>query len=239
MLLFNKPKDWTSFDVVNKVRWLIKTHLKNNAVPNSQSSIRSPKLKVGHAGTLDPLATGLLILCTGKMTKQIDEFQAQQKEYTGTIQLGGTTASYDSETPVLQEFKTSHINENMVFEAAKYFTGAISQIPPAFSALKVDGKRAYVSARKGEVVELKTREVTILQFEIINTDLENKKTVDFRVVCSKGTFIRSLANDFGKYLNSGAFLSSLCRTKIGDFDLKDAWELTDFEKHIQSLPSKK
>ncbi|MBI3483480.1 MAG: tRNA pseudouridine(55) synthase TruB [Bacteroidetes bacterium] len=201
VLLVNKPLEWTSFDVVNKLRYKLKTK------------------KVGHAGTLDPLATGLLIICTGKMTKRIDEFQAQEKEYTGKFVLGQSTPSHDLETPVSEAQDISAITENEIHAATQKFIGAIRQVPPLHSAIKVDGKRAYKLARKGKEVELKPREVFIKEFEITNID---KPVIAFRVVCSKGTYIRSLARDFGQTLGTVAFLSELCRTRIGEFKLADA-----------------
>jgi tRNA pseudouridine55 synthase len=201
VLLIDKPLEWTSFDVVNKLRYRLKTK------------------KIGHAGTLDPLATGLLIICTGKMTKRIDEFQAQEKEYTGTFVLGQSTPSYDLETEVSEAQDISGISEDEIHLAAKKFIGTIQQVPPMHSAIKVDGKRAYKLARKGKEVELKPREIFIKEFEITSID---KPNVAFRVVCSKGTYIRSLARDFGQALGTVAYLSELCRTRIGDFKLSDA-----------------
>lgn len=219
VILIDKPLEWTSFQAVNKVRWLIK------------KSFGFKKIKVGHAGTLDPLATGLLIICTGKFTKKIDTFQAQEKEYTGTFTLGATTPSYDLETEIDQNFDISEITSEQIHEATKQFIGEIQQQPPVFSALKKDGKRLYEFARNGEEVEIPFRKITISEFEITRIDLPN---VDFRVVCSKGTYIRSLANDFGKALNNGAHLSALRRTKIGDFSVANAISISDFES---SLPS--
>jgi len=217
ILLIDKPLGWTSFQVVNKVRWLIR----------KQFSIK--KIKVGHAGTLDPLATGLLIICTGKFTKQIDTYQAQQKEYTGTITLGATTPSYDLETEVDQTFDISGITSEMIHETSQKFIGEIQQRPPVFSALKKDGKRLYEFARAGEQVDVPTRTVTISAFEIPQIELPN---VDFRVACSKGTYIRSLAHDFGKALENGGHLSSLRRTRIGNFSVDDAITLENFEKTL-------
>ncbi len=216
VLLFNKPKDWTSFDAVKKVRNLCRTK------------------KVGHAGTLDPLATGLLIICTGPKTKEIQFIQADEKEYTGTFFLGATTASYDLETEVEQTFDISHIDESKIKSATKKFIGKILQIPPLHSAVKVNGQRAYKMARRGEDHVLDAKEILIREFEITNIQLP---VVEFRVVCSKGTYIRSIANDFGKALNAGAYLQSLCRTRIGNYFLKDAWEIKDFAESelIQSL----
>lgn len=219
VLLIDKPLHWTSFQVVNKMRWEIR------------QAFNLKKIKVGHAGTLDPLATGLLIICTGKMTKEIDTFQAQIKEYTGTIVLGSTTPSFDLETEINESFPTGHITEALIKETANQFTGEIMQFPPVFSAIKKDGKRLYEFARAGEAVEISARTVTIETFEI--THIDNMK-IDFRVVCSKGTYIRSLANDFGKALQSGAHLSALRRTKIGDFDVKDAVSIETFIENISS-----
>jgi tRNA pseudouridine55 synthase len=227
VLLIDKPLHWTSFQVVNKLRWEIR------------QAFKIKKIKVGHAGTLDPLATGLLIICTGKMTKEIDSYQAQVKEYTGTIVLGSTTPSFDLETEVNETFPTSHITEALIKEATKQFIGEIQQIPPVFSAIKKDGKRLYEFARAGEDVEIKSRTVTILEFEITNIDTLNTLNtgslrVDFRAVCSKGTYIRSLANDFGKALQSGAHLSALRRTKIGDFHVDNSVSVETFIKNLAS-----
>jgi tRNA pseudouridine55 synthase len=211
VLLLDKPLEWTSFDVVAKVRNIIRK--------------KEGKVKVGHAGTLDPLATGLLILCTGKKTKTIESYQAQQKEYTGEITLGATTPSFDGETEVDQTYDIAHIDQSLIEETVAKFTGEIDQIPPMFSAVKVDGKRLYKHARKGQVVEIEPRKITIHEFEITNIDLPK---LEFRVVCSKGTYIRSLARDFGKALNAGAYLSALRRTKIGDFDVDNAYIVDEF-----------
>ncbi|WP_034918526.1 tRNA pseudouridine(55) synthase TruB [Gillisia sp. CAL575] len=215
ILLFDKPLGWTSFQLVNKVRWLIR------------QSCKIKKIKVGHAGTLDPLASGLLIICTGKFTKRIEELQGQEKEYTGTFTLGGTTPSYDLETKIDQTFPIDHISEENIQEATKNFLGEISQVPPVFSALKKDGKRLYEYARNGEDVEIPSRKVSVSAFEITNFEMPK---VDFRIACSKGTYIRSLAFDFGKALNSGAHLSALRRTKIGTFNVEDSLDLESFEK---------
>lgn len=218
VLLIDKPLGWTSFQVVNKLRWRIR----------KEFDIK--KIKVGHAGTLDPLASGLLIICTGKFTKKIDTYQGQIKEYTGEITLGETTPSYDLETEVNETFSTEHISEDLIRETTKQFTGEINQKPPIFSAIKKDGKRLYELARAGETTEIKTRKITIETFEITKIDLPK---VEFRVVCSKGTYIRSLAYDFGKALNSGAHLSALRRTKIGDFSVVNAMEpLPYIEKYL-------
>lgn len=220
VILVDKPLEWTSFQVVNKIRWLIK----------KQFGLK--KIKVGHAGTLDPLASGLLILCAGKFTKRIDEFQAQDKEYTGTITLGGTTPSYDAETEVDQTFSTEHINEELLNETVKKFIGILQQQPPVFSALKKDGKRLYEYARKGEAVEIPTREIRIEEFEITRFELPE---VDFRVVCGKGTYIRSLAHDLGKAMESGGYLTALRRTKIGAFDVANSQSISEIEDYIKSL----
>ena len=218
-LLIDKPLNWTSFQVVNKLRWHIR------------KTFNIKKIKVGHAGTLDPLATGLLVICTGKMTKQINIFQGQVKEYTGTFVLGSTTPSFDLETQIDKTYPTEHICENLIKTTTKQFIGDIEQYPPVFSAIKKDGKRLYEFARAGETVEIKSRTVTIKEFEIIR--FENNE-VDFRVVCTKGTYIRSLANDFGKALQSGGHLTVLRRSKIGDFHVDDALSIENF---IESLPS--
>lgn len=220
VLLIDKPLEWTSFQVVNKLRWEIR------------QKFNIKKIKVGHAGTLDPLATGLLILCTGKFTKKIESFQAQEKEYTGTITLGGTTPSYDLESEIDKVYPTEHISEDFIHEVAKTFVGDISQKPPIFSAIKKDGKRLYELARAGETTEIKSRDITISEFEITKIDMPN---VDFRVKCSKGTYIRSLAFDFGKALNSGAHLSALRRTMIGTFSVDDAETIEGFIERLSSL----
>lgn len=213
VLLIDKPLHWTSFQAVNKIRWEIR------------QALHIKKIKVGHAGTLDPLASGLLVICTGKMTKEIDTFQGQVKEYTGTIVLGSTTPSYDLETEINKTFPTTHLTEALIKETTKQFIGDIEQFPPVFSALKKDGKRLYEFARAGESVDIKSRTVNISEFEITNI---SGLQVDFRVVCSKGTYIRSLANDFGKALQSGGHLSALRRTKIGDFHVAHAVTIEDF-----------
>lgn len=211
MLLVDKPQDWTSFDVVNKIRYRLKHRL------------GVKKIKVGHAGTLDPMATGLLIICTGKMTKQIESFQAQEKVYTGTFTLGGTTPSYDKETPIDQTFSIDHIDAALIESTRKKFLGPLDQLPPMYSAIKVDGQPLYKKARKGIKLELKSRPIHIYDFEITQIKLPE---VDFSVRCSKGTYIRSLAHDFGKAMDSGAHLSKLCRTHIGEYALSNAWPLT-------------
>jgi len=206
-LLIDKPLKWSSFQAVNKVKLALK------------SRFQLRKLKVGHAGTLDPLASGLLVICIGKDTKKISTFQGQIKEYTGTFTLGSTTPSYDLETEINETFPTAHITEKLIYETGLDFFGEIDQVPPVFSALKKDGQRMYKLARAGEVIEVESRKVCIHEFEITRIELPE---VDFRVACSKGTYIRSLAYDFGKALNSGAHLSALRRTKIGEFDVKNA-----------------
>ena len=213
VLLIDKPLEWTSFQVVNKLRWQLR------------QTFNLKKIKVGHAGTLDPLATGLLIICTGKMTKQINTFQEQIKAYTGTLKLGSTTPSYDLETEIDQRFTTDHITNNVIHETINEFRGEIDQFPPVFSALKKEGKRLYEFARAGEKVEINSRKVTIHNFEILNI---KNKTVNFSVTCSKGTYIRSLAHDFGKALKSGAHLTGLRRTKIGSFSIENATSIEDF-----------
>jgi tRNA pseudouridine55 synthase len=217
VLLIDKPLGWTSFQVVNKVRWLIR------------QGFDIKKIKVGHAGTLDPLASGLLILCTGKFTKQIETYQAQHKEYTGTITLGGTTPSYDLETQIDQKFAIAGITQEAINKAREQFVGDIMQQPPIFSALKKEGKRLYEYARAGETVDIPKREVHISAFEITGIDLPD---VHFRVACSKGTYIRSLAHDFGKALNNGGHLSALRRTKIGEFDVKNAHTIEEVIAHF-------
>ncbi|MFI0429914.1 tRNA pseudouridine(55) synthase TruB [Mariniflexile sp. HMF6888] len=219
VLLIDKPLHWTSFQVVNKLRWEIR------------QAFKLKKIKVGHAGTLDPLATGLLVICTGKMTKEIDSFQAQTKEYTGTIVLGSTTPSFDLETEINETFPTHHITEALIKETTKQFIGEVQQFPPVFSAIKKDGKRLYEFARAGEEVDIKPRTVNISEFEITAI---NGLNVNFRVVCSKGTYIRSLANDFGKALQSGGHLSALRRTKIGEFHVDDSVSIETFITKLSS-----
>jgi tRNA pseudouridine55 synthase len=216
LLLVNKPYEWTSFDVVGKIR----------------NSFKPLKLKVGHAGTLDPLATGLLIICTGKMTKQIDTFQAEEKEYTGTMIFGATTPTYDLESEPEIKFDISHLTDEQIKAACTQFIGDIQQYPPAHSAIKIDGERLYEKARRGEDVELRLRNVTISEFEITRIELPE---VDFRVVCSKGTYIRSLVNDFGEALNNGAYLSKLRRTRSGNYHIEDAHEVLELVNTIREL----
>ena len=220
VLLIDKPLTWTSFQAVNKIRWEIK----------QKFSLKN--IKVGHAGTLDPLATGLLIICTGKFTKKINEFQAQEKEYTGTFTIGATTPSYDLETEIDNTYPIEHLTTDLIHEATQQFIGEIEQKPPLFSAIKKDGRRLYELARAGETTEIKSRKVTISNFVITNINLPN---IDFRVTCSKGTYIRSLAYDYGITLNSGAHLSALRRTKIGNYDVKNAKTIDEFIINLKSL----
>jgi len=217
ILLIDKPLEWSSFQAVNALKWAIR------------KKFGLKKIKIGHAGTLDPLATGLLIICTGKFTKRIPELQGQVKEYTGTFTLGATTPSYDMETEVNETFPTDHLSDKTIHEATKSFLGEIEQVPPIFSALKKDGKRLYELAREGKQVEIKSRKIEILEFEITRIALPE---VDFRVVCSKGTYIRSLAHDFGKAVGSGAYLSKLRRTKIGDFNVDNATTPQMFKERL-------
>ena len=219
VLLIDKPLNWTSFQVVNKLRWEIRNRF------------NFKKIKVGHAGTLDPLASGLLVICTGKMTKSITDFQGQEKEYTGIIRLGSTTPSYDLETEINQKFPTEHLNHEMIYDAVNNFIGEIEQYPPIFSALKKDGKRLYEFARSGTSVNIEPRKVAITEFEITNI---NNFDVSFRIKCSKGTYIRSIANDFGKILNTGGHLINLRRTKIGEFDVSNALNPTEFIDTLKS-----
>lgn len=225
VVLMDKPLHWTSFQVVNKIRWAIR------------KAYGIKKIKVGHAGTLDPLASGLLILCTGKMTKSIHTFQAQIKTYTGTFTLGSTTPSYDLETEIDYHYDTDHITDSLIHETAKQFLGEITQYPPIFSAIKKDGKRLYELAREGKTTKIKSRLITIQEFKITGVDMPN---VHFEVTCSKGTYIRSLAHDFGKALNSGAHLAALRRTKIGEFKVEDSMSINEFisELPLQSKDSK-
>lgn len=213
VLLIDKPLEWTSFQVVNKIRWHIKR------------TFGLKKIKVGHAGTLDPLATGLLIICTGKETKNIEKYQGLTKEYIATFTIGATTPSYDLETEIDNTYATEHITDELIHSTCQQFTGTILQKPPIFSAIKKDGKRLYELARQGKTTEIKAREVTIFQFEITTI---NFPTVTARIECSKGTYIRSLAHDFGIALNSGAHLSALRRTKIGEFSVDHAVTIDDF-----------
>jgi tRNA pseudouridine55 synthase len=218
IILIDKPLHWTSFQAVNKLKYVL---INKVGLPK--------KFKIGHAGTLDPLASGLLLVCTGKFTKRITELQGQAKEYTGTFYIGATTPSYDLETEIDQTFNTSHINESLIHETVKQFLGEIDQKPPIFSAIKKDGVRLYEHARAGENVEIASRKTTIHEFEITRIALPE---VDFRVVCSKGTYIRSLAYDFGKAMDSGAHLTVLRRTKIGEYDVLNAIDVNLFESSL-------
>ncbi len=218
VILIDKPLKWSSFQAVNKLKYTLINKLK---LPK--------KFKIGHAGTLDPLASGLLIVCTGKFTKIISEIQGQAKEYTGTFHVGATTPSYDLETEIDKTFATEHITEALIHETVQQFIGEIDQKPPVFSAIKKDGKRLYEHARAGEEVEIASRKTTIHEFEITRIAIPE---IDFRVVCSKGTYIRSLAFDFGLALHSGGHLTALRRTKIGDYDVKNAIDVTSFEESI-------
>ena len=218
LLLINKPIGWTSFQVVNKIRWLIKT------------TFDIKKIKVGHAGTLDPLAQGLLIICTGKLTKKIDEFQSANKGYSGTFFIGATTPSFDLETQIESKTSIKNISLEKLNLVSKKFLGISQQIPPIFSAIKVDGKKLYDYARKGEAVKIKKREINIFKFNLRKVNLP---LLDFEIECSKGTYIRSIANDFGKELKVGAYLQKLIRTSVGKFKLKDALEIKDFEMKIK------
>lgn len=217
VLLINKPYDWTSFDVIGNVRNYIK------------KSLDVKKIKVGHAGTLDPLASGLLIVCTGKFTKKIDEYQAQEKEYTATFTIGATTQSHDLEKVIDKYYDYSYVTDEMIFETARKFTGTQEQIPPVFSAVKIDGKRAYDYARNEENVFIQPKTITISEIEVLKIELPE---IHLRIVCSKGTYIRALARDFGEALNCGAYLSSLCRTRIGNFYLKNALEIDELKSAI-------
>ena len=218
ILLIDKPLNWSSFQAVNKLKWALITKLN---LPK--------KFKIGHAGTLDPLATGLLLVCTGKFTKRITELQGQAKEYTGTFYIGATTPSYDLETEIDHTFPTEHINSALIQETIKQFLGEIDQKPPIYSAIKKDGIRLYEHARAGETIEIASRKTTIHEFEITRIALPE---IDFRVVCSKGTYIRSLAFDFGKAMQSGSHLTALRRTKIGDYDVKNGLDVIAFEESL-------
>jgi tRNA pseudouridine55 synthase len=222
-LLIHKPRGWTSFDVVNKIK-----HLLKKILPPQEDK----KLRIGHAGTLDPLATGLLIICTGMKTKEIERIQAAEKEYTGSFFMGATTASFDLETEPENFTDISRLTPEIIFNTARAFTGDILQVPPAHSAVKVGGQRAYKRARKGHAVALSPRTVTVSDFEITGIELP---LVHFRIACSKGTYIRSLAHDFGKKAGTGAYLHSLCRTRIGSFRLEDALSIVEFENRLNHI----
>lgn len=218
LLLVDKPKTWTSFDVVNKIRYKLK------------HTLGVKKIKVGHSGTLDPMATGLLIICTGKFTKKLNDLQGLPKSYTGTIKLGATTPSYDAEEKEDATFSTENITPKLIEKTRKKFIGKVEQVPPMFSAIKVDGQPLYKKARKGEMVEVKPRTVKISDFKITKIDMP---FLDFEVACSKGTYIRSLAYDFGKAMNNGAYLTELRRTQVGDFYIEEAWDLEELIAHIE------
>jgi len=223
VLVFDKPLDWTSFDLVHRVRYMI------------CKKLNIKKLKVGHAGTLDPKATGILVLCTGKATSGIETIQAEEKEYVATLKFGATTPSYDLESDEDRQFDTSHISKGLLVEVLKKFTGAIEQIPPGYSAIKIEGKRAYEYARKGITVEIKPKIVKIKEIEVLNFSLPEVK---LRIVCGKGTYIRALARDIGEALCSGAYLTGLRRTRVGGYSLNQAIELADFLKPQQNITNK-
>ncbi|MBI3501149.1 MAG: tRNA pseudouridine(55) synthase TruB [Bacteroidetes bacterium] len=223
-ILVNKPKTWTSFDVVNKMR------------SDVRHNFQIPFVKIGHAGSLDPLASGLLIICIGKNTKKIDQFQGMEKEYTGTMMLGATTPSYDFETPVTERYPITHVTPQLINETAKKFVGNVWQYPPPFSAKKIMGERAYNIARNGGQADVKPVLVNISKFEIVSVLLP---MIEFKVECGKGTYIRSLAHDFGRQLGCGAVLASLCRTRIGKYKLKDARDLKDWLEAVQPVAPKK
>lgn len=260
VLVIDKPLTWTSFQVVNKIKYIIKSWERNSVKVASQklevgsqesevgtlnsqtqtsdfglrtSDSKLPtkpsNLKIGHAGTLDPLATGVLIICTGKQTKNIEQYQAQEKEYTGTFYIGATTPCYDLEQPIDKHYPTEHITNELIYETTKKFTGKIQQTPPLFSAIKIDGKRAYDIARAGKTAEIKSREITMYEFEITRIALPE---VDFRVVCSKGTYIRSLVRDFAEALGSGGHLIALRRTRIGQYSVSNALTIEGFESQL-------
>ncbi len=219
LLLIKKPINWTSFQIVNKIRWLIK--MKFNL----------KKIKVGHAGTLDPLATGLLIICTGKLTKKIIDFQNLNKSYKGTFVIGATTPSFDLETKVSSNVSIDKIKNDYLFKTSKKFLGRINQEPPLFSAIKINGKKLYDYARKNENIKIPKREIIISKFELTKINLPE---IDFEIDCSKGTYIRSVANDFGKEIKVGAYLKSLCRTSIGNYNIKNAISIKTFEKFMKN-----
>jgi len=222
ILYFNKPLHWTSFDVVGKVRWMLCRKL------------GVKKLKVGHTGTLDPLATGVVVVCTGKKTKMIDQLQYHVKEYIATIQLGATTPSYDLEKPIDKTYPTEHITRELIDEVLIRFKGEIWQTPPTFSAVKIDGKRAYEYARKGEEVEIKPKLLVIDELEVLSFDAD-KMEIIIRVVCSKGTYIRALARDIGEALGSGAHLTALCRTRVGETRIEDCISIEQFKELLENI----
>ena len=213
ILVFDKPLDWTSFDMVHKVRYII------------CKKLRIKKLKVGHAGTLDPKATGILVLCTGKATSKIESLQADEKEYIATLKIGATTPSYDLESAEDQQFETAHITKDLLDTVLRNFVGTIEQVPPEFSAIKIDGKRAYEYARKGIALQIKSKTLEIKEIDVLNFSLPEVK---LRIVCGKGTYIRALARDIGESLGSGAYLTGLRRTRVGNYDLNQAINLADF-----------
>jgi tRNA pseudouridine55 synthase len=225
LLLINKPYTWSSFQAVNKIKHSIKKH------PSLWVDGVRVKPKVGHAGTLDPLATGLLIVCTGKKTKEVNTFMGMEKEYTGSLVIGSTTPCFDLEKPIDRTFPTEHVTEEMILSTARSFIGNQQQIPPIFSAVMIQGKRAYDIARSGQEADIKPREIHISEFEVTGVRFPE---IDFRIVCSKGTYIRSIARDFGERLQSGAHLTALCRTRIGNFALKDAITPSEFAERIGS-----
>lgn len=233
MVLIDKPLEWTSFDAVNKMKYALKAYLRKQVEEGKLVLVHGQKLnvKIGHAGTLDPLASGLLIVCIGKQTKQIESYMGQDKEYTGTFFIGATTPSFDLETEINAQFETSHITPQLLFNTTQQFIGEQQQFPPVYSAIKKDGKRLYESAREGKEVELTSRTVNILEFELTEIQIP---LVSFRIKCGKGTYIRSIANDFGKALGSGAYLHSLRRTKIGDYDVKDAMSVEQFIESVKA-----
>jgi tRNA pseudouridine55 synthase len=233
MVLIDKPLEWTSFDAVNKLKYTLLDYLRKQVEADQLILLPKQKLrvKIGHAGTLDPLATGLLIVCIGKETKNITAYMGMDKEYTGTFFIGATTPSFDLETQVNAQFETGHVTPELMVKTAQRFIGEQQQFPPIYSAIKKDGKRLYESARAGVEVELQPRSVVIREFEITDIQLP---LVSFRIKCGKGTYIRSIANDFGKALGSGAYLHSLRRTKIGDYDVSDALAIEEFIKWADS-----
>ncbi|MDF2437569.1 MAG: truB [Bacteroidota bacterium] len=245
VILINKPLTWTSFQVVNKMKYVLKSlerKAKEGRAPDvidptlskqEQHNLlqeRNTKLKIGHAGTLDPLASGLLIVCTGRETKNIEKYQAQEKEYTGTFYIGATTPSYDLEKEIDVRYPTDHINDELIYQTVLEFFGTIQQTPPIYSAIRIDGRRAYKIARSGKTAEMPSKEINISEFEITRIAMPE---VDFRIVCSKGTYIRSIARDFGEALKSGAHLTALCRTRIGEYRLEDAMSIEEFERSVK------
>lgn len=231
LLLIDKPLTWTSFDVVNKIKGYVRHHLE---IPLNHQG-HTQRFKIGHAGTLDPLATGLLVICTGKLTKSIDSFQGGAKEYTGTIKFGQTTPSYDLETAPEGEYPTGHITPQLISETAQSFLGTSMQLPPAFSAKQVNGQRAYKAARKGIAVDIPAAGITITEFEITRAELPE---IDFRIVCTKGTYIRSIAHEFGQRLGSGSHLTKLRRTASNPFQVRDAISPEELMQRLTGLSEK-